>query len=74
MPPFLPGTMVIFNRNSPSDWSKFVDTGNHIKAGQVGIVVNKYTTAVGEKRVTVYEVFVSGHVTKAWEDELMRSP
>jgi outer membrane receptor for monomeric catechols len=36
--------------------------------------MKNHTTAVGEKRVTVYEVFVSGHVAKAWEDELMRSP
>ena len=74
MPPFLPGTMVIFNRNSPSDWSNFVDTGNHIKAGQVGIVVNKYTTTVKENaRVTVYRVFVAGQMVNAWEDELITS-
>jgi hypothetical protein len=66
--------MVIFNRNSPSDWSKFVDTGKHIKAGQVGIVVNQYTTTVKESaRVTVYRVFVAGQIVNAWEDELITS-
>ena len=74
MPPFQPGCLVLFTRNTPSKWSNFVDTGSHIRTGDVGVVTKNYTTAVGEKRVTVYEVFVSGLVTKAWEDELMRSP
>jgi len=74
MPPFHPGCLVLFTRDTPSKWSNFVDTGTHVRAGTVGVVMKNHTTAVGEKRVTVYEVFVSGHVAKAWEDELMRSP
>jgi hypothetical protein len=38
------------------------------------VVVKNHTTTVGENRLTVYEVLVAGHVAKAWEDELMRSP
>ncbi len=74
MPPFRPGCLVLFTRNTPSKWSKFVDTGNHIHAGTLGVVVKNHTTTVGENRLTVYEVLVAGHVAKAWEDELMRSP
>jgi len=72
MPPFPSGTLVVFNRNSPSGWSSSVGAGSHIKTGAVGIVLNNYTTTVKENaRVTVYHVLVKGQTVKAWEDELM---
>lgn len=65
---------MIFARNVPSKWSNFVNTGDHIDAGDVGLILKNHTTMLGNKRLTVYEVFVSGRMTKCWEDELIHAP
>ena len=74
MPPFQPGALVLFARDVPSKWSDFVNTGDHVGAGALGLVLKTSTTMISDKRVTVYEVFVSGRMTKCWEDELIQAP
>ncbi len=69
------GELVIFTRASPTEWSSFVDTGEHIAPGEVGLVVGYETSDPSKGEVLfVYHVLIKGRVTKAWPDEIARLP
>lgn len=65
------GMMVIFNRNSPSNWSDFVSSGDSVCKGDIGVIVAYESTRLEDNaEVKVYRVLVEGRIVSAWEDEM----
>ena len=69
------GELVVFTRASPSEWSSFVNTGEHISPGEVGLVVGYESADTNEgEMLYVYNVLIKGRIIKAWPDEIARLP
>jgi hypothetical protein len=67
----LVGSMVVFNRSTPSNWPDFVSNGDRVHEGDIGIVIAYESKQFYDVEMKVYLVLVAGRIVSAWGDEII---